>query len=65
MKSLSSIWLYQVNVKLMVKISSFFVAFLENMDFLVFWNSLEFLNKLSVKKSTNLLLFSVMFRFFA
>ena len=33
MKSSSSIWHYVVNVKSTVKISSVFVAFLENMNF--------------------------------
>ena len=33
MKSSPSIWRYVVNVKLMVKISLIFVAFLENMNF--------------------------------
>ena len=33
MKSSSSVWHYVVNVKSMVKISSIFVAFLENMNF--------------------------------
>ena len=33
MKSSPSIWRYVVSVKSMVKISSIFVAFLENMNF--------------------------------
>ena len=33
MKSSPSIWHYEVDVKSMVKISSIFVAFLENMNF--------------------------------
>ena len=33
MKSSPSIWRYVVNVKLTVKISSIFVAFLDNMNF--------------------------------
>ena len=33
MKSSPLIWRYVVNIKLMVKISSIFVAFVENMNF--------------------------------
>ena len=35
MKSSLSIWHYVVNVESMVKISSIFVAFLENMNFMI------------------------------
>ena len=39
MKSSPSIWCYVVNVKLMVKISPIFVAFLENTNFNVLLKS--------------------------
>ena len=56
MKSLPSIWYYVVSVKSTVKISSIFVAFLENMNFTLHsllvsigtnnWNITTYRNKL-------------------
>ena len=43
MKSSASVWRYVVNVKSMVKISSIFVAFLENMNFMI--NTVKLGNK--------------------
>ena len=48
MKSSPSIWFYVVNVKSTVKISPIFVAFLENMNFIVTF-SFDF----SLKKQKN------------
>ena len=45
MKSSLSIWRYLVSVKSMVKISSIFVAFLENMNFNWFFFETVFLAK--------------------
>ena len=43
MKSSASVWRYVVNVKSMVKISSIFMAFLENMNFMI--NTVKLGNK--------------------
>ena len=43
MKSSASVWRNVVNVKSMVKISSIFVAFLENMNFMI--NTVKLGNK--------------------
>ena len=40
-KSLPPIWLYVVSVKLTVKISLIFVAFLENANFNIYWYNLQ------------------------